>query len=160
MRLHPSALPLLFAALLLGTLATSCQPPDPVLQELPTSATILLDFSDPNTRHDGTGGFRYHYEGESYLATYHAWTRWNCEAGPTFFAAFDDRDTTVWIGHCSPELHLESVTAQTSDGTPLPVHSPTLLPDAHIPTYKFQLHADNVADIRNYVTTLTLNFTY
>lgn len=73
MRPHPSTLPLLFVALLLGTitLAFSCQPHGPVLEELPISTTILHDFSDPNT--------------------YHAWEAWSCLTGPDFFAAIPDR---------------------------------------------------------------------
>lgn len=54
---------------------------------LPLTATLTVDFSDPDTKPDDTGGFRYYYEGESYLATYHAWENYACPESPQFFAA-------------------------------------------------------------------------
>jgi len=160
MRNNPSYLhlPFLFAFTVL--LASSCQVNDPVIQELPATTTILLDFSDPNTRLDGTGGYRYIYDGESYLATYNAWATWSCSTGPNFFAAWDDTSLTVWIAHCSETLHLESITAQTSDGAPLPVESWNPVAEAHEPTYQLTLNPSNYVDIENGATTISLSFTY
>ncbi|MEL7163258.1 MAG: hypothetical protein AAFN92_21045 [Bacteroidota bacterium] len=150
----------IFFAALIALIHPSCEPANPIIEELPQTATILLDFSDPNTRAGGVGGFRYHYEGESYLATGYAWTIWSCASGSEFFGAWDDRDSTVWLGHCPLDLHLESVTAQTNGDAPLAIRSWHPIPDAHIPTYKLQLHPDNYADIANGTKTLTLQFTY
>ncbi len=147
-------------AALIALLYPSCEPADPIIEELPQTATILLDFSDPNTRHNGTGGFRYHYDGESYLATEYAWSQWNCESGPRFFGAWDDRDSTVWLAHCPETLHLESITAQTGDGIPLPIQSWTPVANAHEPTYQLTLNPANYVDIENGATTINLSFTY
>jgi hypothetical protein len=39
---------IIFLAALVALLYPSCEPADPIIEELPTTATILLDFSDPN----------------------------------------------------------------------------------------------------------------
>jgi hypothetical protein len=96
MRLLLSSYPfIIFLAALVALLYPSCEPADPIVEELPITATILLDFSDPNTRLDGTRGYRYIYEGESYLATYNAWSTLSCQDGPDFFAAWDDTSLTL-----------------------------------------------------------------
>jgi hypothetical protein len=138
----------------------SCEPADPIVEQLPITTTILLDFSDPNTRPGRTGGYRYLYDGESYLATYNAWTTWNCEATPNFFAAWNDTSLTVWLAHCPNQLHLESITAQTRDGTPLFIESHTPVTGAHEPTYQLTLSPANYVDIENGATTITLAFSY
>jgi hypothetical protein len=144
----------------------SCEPADPIIEELPTTTEILLDFSDPNTGLDGTGGYRYIYNGESYLATYSAWEAWSCEDGPDFFAAWDDTSLTVWLAHCpeltSPPLGVGGppITAQTGDGAPLPLESWTPVAGAHEPTYQLTLDPANYADIENGTTTINLSFTY
>jgi|AntRauTorckE5430_2_1112549.scaffolds.fasta_scaffold01868_1 hypothetical protein len=132
----------------------------------PISATILLDFSDPNTHPDGTGGYRYIYDGESYLATYNAWTTWNCQDGPNFFAAWDDTSLTVWLATChaltSPPLGAggPSITAQSGDNAPLPIVSSSPVAGAHEPTYQLTLDPSNYVDIENGVTTIILAFSY
>jgi len=73
---------IIFLAALIALLYPSCEPVDPVIEELPATAIILLDFSDPNTHAGNIGGYRYIYEGESYSATYNAWVTWSCEEGP------------------------------------------------------------------------------
>lgn len=146
-------------------LAPGCQPADPVVEALPLT-TILLDFSDPNTRHDGTGGFRYLYNGESYLATYLAWEAWSCDSGPDFFAAWDDDSLTVWLAHCpeltSPPLGIGGppITAQTGTGDPLPIVSWTPVLGAHEPTYQLTLNPANYVDIDTGATTITLSFNH
>ncbi len=157
---------LIFLAALVALLYPSCEPVDPVVDELPLSATITLDFSDPNTRGVDAGGFRYLYEGESYSATYHAWETWSCSTSPDFFAAWDDTSLTVWLAHCPattpPPLGVGglSVTAQTRDGAPLPIESWTPVAGAHEPTYQLTLHPENYTDIQNGATTINLSFTY
>lgn len=151
-------------------LVPSCNPP---FEELPLTATILLDFSDPNTRHDGTGGFRYLYEGESYLATYRAWEAWSCTTGPDFFGAWDDGSRTVWLAHCpsitSPPLGVggppitalhEVLRSKTGTGDPLPIVSWTSVPEAHEPTYQLTLAPANYADIDAGTTTIVLSFSH
>ncbi|WP_020569775.1 hypothetical protein [Neolewinella persica] len=151
---------IVFLAAIVALLYPSCEPADPVVEELPIATDILLDFSDPNTRPGGTGGFRYLYESESFLATYHAWEAWSCEDGPDFFAAWDDTSLTVWLAHCPDQLNLESITAQTGDGTPLPIESWTPVAGAHEPTYQLTLNPANYVDIENGATTINLQFTY
>lgn len=151
---------IIFLAALIALLYPSCETADPVVEELPTTTTILLDFSDPNTRHDGTGGFRYLYQGESYLATYLAWATWSCASGPDFFAAWDETSLTVWLAHCPNQLNFESITAQTGDGTLLPIESWTPVAGAHEPTYQLTLNPTNYVDIENGATTINLSVTY
>jgi hypothetical protein len=151
---------IIFLAALVALLYPSCEPADPIVEEHPTTTTILLDFSDPNTRLDGTGGYRYIYNRESYLATYNAWETWSCSTGPEFFAAWDDTSLTVWLAHCSATLDLESITAQTSDGAPLLAESWSPVAGAHEPTYQLTLDPANYADIENGATTITLQFSY
>jgi hypothetical protein len=161
MRLLLTSYPLIiFLAAIIALLYPSCEPADPVIEELPITTTILLDFSDPNTHPGGSGGYRYIYNGESYLATYNAWTSWNCQATPDFFAAWDDTSLTVWLAHCPETLHLESITAQSGDGAPLPLQSRTPVAGAHEPTYKLTLNPANYVDIENGATTITLTFSY
>jgi hypothetical protein len=81
---------IIFLAALIALLYPSCEPADPVIEELPATATILLDFSDPNTHAGNAGGYRYLYQGEYYPATYNAWQAWSCPTGPDYFAAWDD----------------------------------------------------------------------
>jgi hypothetical protein len=151
---------IIFLAVIVALLYPSCEPADPVIEELPATATILLDFSDPNTHSGNTGGYRYLYEDESYSATYNAWATWSCEDGPDFFAAWDDTSLTVWLAHCPETLHLESITAQTGDGAPLPLESWTPVAGAHEPTYQLTLNPATYVDIENGATTITLSFTY
>jgi hypothetical protein len=92
---------IIFLAALIALLYPSCEPADPIVEKRPISTTILLDFSHSNTHPDGSGGYRYIYNGESYLATYNAWANWSCSTGPEFFAAWDDTSLTVWLAHCS-----------------------------------------------------------
>jgi hypothetical protein len=150
----------IFLAAIIALLYPSCEPADPVIEELPATATITLDFSDPNTHAGNTGGYRYLYEDESYSATYNAWATWSCEDGPNFFAAWDDTSLTVWLAHCPATLNLESITVQTSDGAPLPLQSWTPVTGAHEPTYQLTLNPTNYVDIENGVTTITLSFSY
>ncbi|SEQ58180.1 hypothetical protein [Neolewinella agarilytica] len=151
---------IIFLAALVALLYPSCELANPILEELPLSATITLDFSDPNTRGVNTGGFRYLYEGESYLATYLAWEAWSCATGPDFFAAWDDTSLTVWLAHCPATLNLESITAQTGDSAPLPLQSWNSVAGAHEPTYQLTLDPANYVDIENGATTINLSFTY
>jgi hypothetical protein len=151
---------IIFLAALVALLYPSCEPADPVVEELPATAAILLDFSDPNTHAGNTGGYRYLYEGESYSATYNTWAAWSCEEGPDFFAAWDDTSLTVWLAHCPETLDFESITAQTGDGGPLPIESWALVAGAHEPTYQLTLDSVNYVDIENGVTTINLSFTY
>jgi hypothetical protein len=161
MRLLLTSYPfIIFLAALVALLYPSCEPADSIVEELPITATILLDFSDPSTHAGGTGGYRYIYEGESYLATYNAWAAWNCQDGPSFFGAWDDTSLTVWIAHCLDQLLLESITAQSGDNPPLPIISSTPVADAHEPTYQLTLDPANYTDIENGVTTINLQFTY
>jgi len=161
MRTLLSSYPLIiFLAAIIALLYPSCEPADPVIEELPATATITLDFSDPNTHAGGTGGFRYLYDGESYSATYNAWATWSCESGPDFFAAWDDTSLTVWLAHCPESLNLESMTAQTGDGAPLYIESWTPVAGAHEPTYQLTLNPANYVDIENGATTINLSFTY
>ena len=139
----------------------------------PISASITLDFSDPNTHANNTGGYRYLYDGESYSATYNAWASWSCEhevlqstSGPDFFAAWDDTSLTVWLATChiltSPPLGVGGppITAQTGDSAPLPIVSSTPVAGAHEPTYQLTLNPANYLDIENGVTSIKLQFTY
>ena len=151
---------IIFLAALIALLYPSCQPADPVIEELPANAAILLDFSDPNTHAGNTGGYRYIYDGESYSATYNAWATWSCEDGPDFFAAWDDTSLTVWLAHCPAPLNFESITAQSGDGAPLSLESWTPVAGAHEPTYQLTLNPANYVDIENGATTITLTFTY
>jgi hypothetical protein len=161
MRLLLTSYPfIIFLAAIVALLYPSCEPTNPIVEELPITTTILLDFSDPNTRLDGTGGYRYIYNGESYLATYNAWETWSCSTGPDFFAAWDDTSLTVWIAHCPENLLLETITAQSSDGAPLPIKSWTPVTSAHEPTYQLTLNPANYVDIENGATTITLQFSY
>lgn len=158
---HSLASPLFLSlAALIVLLYPSCHPIGPITDQLPLTVTILLDFSDPNSHGNGIGGYCYLYDGESYPATYNAWATWSCTTGPDFFAAWDDTSLTVWLAHCPETLHLESTTAQTSDGTPLPIVSWTSVPEAHEPTYQLILDPINYVDIENGVTTITLNVVY
>ena len=160
MRTNPSY-HLLPALLIVATLLTpSCEPADPIIEELPATATITLDVSDPNTHAGNTGGYRYLYEGESYSATYNAWATWTCEAGPNFFAAWDDTSLTIWLAHCPVTLHLESITAQTGDGESLPIESWSPVAGAHESTYQLTLTTSNYIDIENGATTINLRFSY
>jgi hypothetical protein len=131
------------------------------------TTNILLDFSDPNTHAGNTGGYRYLYDGvhevlrsKSYSATYNAWATWSCEDGPDFFAAWDDTSLTVWLAHCTTTLNLESITAQTGDGAPLPLQSWTPVTGAHEPTYQLTLDPANYVDIQNGATTINLSFIF
>jgi hypothetical protein len=151
---------IIFLAAIVALLYPSCEPADPVIEELPATATIHLDFSDPNTHAGNTGGYRYIYEGESYSATYNAWAIWSCEDGPDFFAAWDDTSLTVWLAHCPETLDLESITAQTGDGAPLYIESWNPVAEAHEPTYQLTLNPANYVDIENGATTINLSFTY
>jgi hypothetical protein len=151
---------IIFLAALVALLYPSCEPADPVVEELPITTDILLDFSDPNTHAGNTGGYRYIYEGESYSATYNAWATWSCEDGPDFFAAWDDTSLTIWLAHCTETLDLESITAQTGDGAPLYIESWTPVAGAHEPTYQLTLSPANYVDIENGATTINLSFTY
>jgi hypothetical protein len=157
---------IIFLAALIALLYPSCEPADPIVEELPATATILLDFSDPNTRSGGTSGFRYLYDGESYSATYNAWATWSCEDGPNFFAAWDDTSLTVWLAACpnltSPPLGVGGppITARSSDGAPLPLESWTPVAGAHEPTYQLTLNPANYVDIENGTTIINLSFTY
>jgi hypothetical protein len=81
---------IIFLAALVALLYPSCEPTDPIVEELPQTSTILLDFSDPNTHAGNAGGYRYLYQGEYYPATYNAWQAWSCPTGPDYFAAWDD----------------------------------------------------------------------
>jgi hypothetical protein len=159
MRTKPSYLiPFFFAFTVL--LAASCRADDPVIEELPITTTILLNFSDPNTHASNTGGYRYLYDGESYSATYNAWATWTCETGPEFFAAWDDTSLTVWLAHCPATLDLESITAQTGDSAPLPLDSWSPVAGAHEPTYQLTLNPANYVNIENGTTTIALAFNY
>jgi hypothetical protein len=161
MRLLLTSYPfIIFLAALVALLYPSCEPADPIVEELPVTATILLDFSDPNTHAGNTGGYRYLYDGESYSATYNAWSTWSCQDGPNFFAAWDDTSLTVWLAHCPPTLHLESITAQSGDGAPLPIESWVPVTGAHESTYQLTLAPANYVDIENGASTINLNFTY
>ncbi len=151
---------IIFLAAIVALLYPSCEPANPIIEELPSTATILLDFSDPNTHAGNTGGYRYLYEGESYSATYNAWAAWSCEEGPDFFAAWDDTSLTVWLAHCPETLDLESITSQTGDGAPLSIESWVLVAGAHDPTYQLTLDPANYVDIENGITTINLSFTY
>jgi len=157
---------IIFLAAIVALLYPSCEPADPVIEELPATAAITLDFSDPNTHAGNTGGYRYIYNGESYLATYNAWATWTCAEGPDFFAAWDDTSLTVWLAHCpeltSPPLGAGGppITAQTSNGAPLPIQSLTPVAGAHEPTYQLTLDPANYVDIENGATTITLIFNY
>jgi hypothetical protein len=158
---------IIFLAAIVALLYPSCQPVDPIIEELPATTTILLDFSDPNTHAGNTGGYRYLYEGvhevlrsKSYSATYNAWATWSCEDGPNFFAAWDDTSLTVWLAHCPTTLNLESITAQTGDGAPLPLESWTPVAGAHEPTYQLTLDPANYVDIENGASTIALTFSY
>jgi hypothetical protein len=151
---------IIFLAALIALLFPSCELVQTGHALSPISATILLDFSDPNTHVGNTGGYRYLYDGESYSATYNAWTTWSCEDGPNFFAAWDDTSLTVWLAHCPETLHLVSITAQTSDGAPLPLESWTPVAGAHEPTYQLTLDPANYVDIENGATTINLSFNY
>lgn len=156
MRTQPSYSLLLYFSLIC-LLAPSCDPP---FAELPLSTTILLDFSDPNTHAGNAGGYRYIYQGESYSATYNAWETWSCATGPNYFAAWDDTSRTVWLAHCPDQLFLESITAQTGVGDPLPIESWTPVAGAHELTYQQTLDPANYVDIENGTTTMNLIFTY
>ncbi len=151
---------IIFLAALIALLYPSCEPADPVIEELPATATILLDFSDPNTRSGGTSGFRYLYDGESYSATYNAWATWSCEDGPNFFAAWDDTSNTVWIAHCTNQLLLESITVQSGDGGPLSIASYVPVAGANESTCQLTLDPANSLDTENGITTITLSLTY
>jgi hypothetical protein len=161
MRLLLTSYPfIIFLAALVALLYPSCHPADPIVEELPITTTILLDFSDPNTRLDGTGGYRYLYNGKTYMATYNAWTSWNCQTTPNFFAAWDDTSLTVWLAYCPNQLHLESITAQSGDSASLPIESSIPVASAHEPTYQLTLNPANYVDIENGATTMTLAFSY
>ncbi len=151
---------IIFLAALVALLYPSCEPTDPIVEELPQTSTILLDFSDPNTRSGGTGGFRYIYQGESYSATYNAWATWSCEDGPNFFAAWDDTSLTVWIAHCTNQLLLESITVQSGDGGPLSIASYVPVAGANESTCQLTLDPANSLDTENGITTITLSLTY
>ncbi len=151
---------IIFLAALIALLYPSCEPADPVIEELPATATILLDFSDPNTRSGGTSGFRYLYDGESYSATYNAWETWSCSTGPDFFAAWDDTSLTVWIAHCTNQLLLESITVQSGDGGPLSIASYVPVAGANESTCQLTLDPANSLDTENGITTITLSLTY
>lgn len=151
---------IIFLTAIVALLYPSCEPADPVIEELPPTTTILLDFSNPNTHAGNTGGYRYIYNGESYSATYNAWATWSCADGPDFFAAWDDTSLTVWIAHCPETLNLESVTVQTGNSDPLPIESWTPVAGAHEPTYQLTLNPANYVDIENGITTINLQFTY
>jgi hypothetical protein len=151
---------IIFLAALIALLYPSCELVQTGHALSPSTATILLDFSDPNTHAGNTGGYRYLYDGESYSATYNAWATWNCDATPDFFAAWDDTSQTVWLAHCPETVHLESITAQSRDNPPLPIISSTPVADAHEPTYQLTLNPANYVDIENGATTITLNFQY
>jgi hypothetical protein len=151
---------IIFLAAIIALLYPSCEPADPIVEELPISTTILLDFSDPNTGLDGTGGYRYIYNGESYLATYNAWETWSCSTGPDFFAAWDDTSNTVWIAHCTNQLLLESITVQSGDGGPLSIASYVPVAGANESTCQLTLDPANSLDTENGITTITLSLTY
>jgi hypothetical protein len=158
---HGNWIPLLLtASLLLLTLATSCYPTPSTIEELPRTTTILLDFSDPNIRLDGTGGYQYQYNNEYYPATYNAWQDWSCPTGPDCFAAWDDTSNSVWLAHCPATLNLESITTQTGNSDPLPIVSYQPVTGAHEPTYQLTLNPATYVDIENGATTITLSFTY
>ena len=151
---------IIFLAAIIALLYPSCEPADPIVEELPISTTILLDFSDPNTGLDGTGGYRYIYNGESYLATYNAWETWSCSTGPDFFAAWEDTSLTVWIAHCTNQLLLESITVQSGDGGPLSIASYVPVAGANESTCQLTLDPANSLDTENGITTITLSLTY
>lgn len=161
MRLLLTSYPfIIFLAALIALLYPSCELVQTKHALYPITTTILLDFSDPNTHAGNNGGYRYIYESESYPATYNAWATWSCEASPGFFAAWDDTSLTVWLAHCPATLDLESVTAQTSDGAPLPLQSWNPVAGAHELTYQLTLNPINYVDIENGATTINLSFTY
>jgi hypothetical protein len=151
---------IIFLAAIIALLYPSCEPVQTGHALSSQTTTILLDFSDPNTHAGNTGGYRYIYNGESYLATYNAWASWSCEDGPDFFAAWDDTSLTVWIAHCPVTLSLESITAQSGDGAPLPAESWTPVAGAHEPTYQLTLDPANYVDIQNGATTINLSFIF
>ncbi len=151
---------IIFLAAIIALLYPSCEPADPIVEELPISTTILLDFSDPNTGLDGTGGYRYIYNGESYLSTYNAWETWSCSTGPDFFAAWEDTSLTVWIAHCTNQLLLESITVQSGDGGPLSIASYVPVAGANESTCQLTLDPANSLDTENGITTITLSLTY
>jgi hypothetical protein len=158
---------IIFLAAIIALLYPSCEPADPIVEELPATTTIILDFSDPNTHAGNTGGYSYLYDGvhevlrsKSYSATYLAWETWSCEEGPDFFAAWDDTSNTVWIAHCTNQLLLESITVQSGDGGPLSIASYVPVAGANESTCQLTLDPANSLDTENGITTITLSLTY
>ena len=160
MRTQPSylLLPILFALALLA--APGCQFPDPVIQDLPLTAAITLDFSDPNTKPDQTGGYRYLYEGESYLVTENAWLQYNCPTSPQFFAAYNDVNRSVWLAHCVEGIHLGTLALSVDGTNPLP--SPVLgeITGGQEETFEFQIPDPLLQQIDAGATQLILSFSY
>ena len=151
---------LIFLAALVALLYPSCQPADPVIEELPATAAITLDFSDPNTKPDQTGGYRYLYEGESYLATENAWLQYNCPTSPQFFAAYNDVNRTVWLAHCVEGIHLGTLTLSVDGTNPLP--SPVLgeITGGQEETFEVQIPDPLLQQIDAGATQLILSFSY
>lgn len=154
--------PILLALLatLITLLSSSCDPADITSVDLPLTATLTVDFSDPNTRTGCTGGYTYEYEGQVYPATYKAWSNFDCSGTPRFFASYNDVNQTVWLAHCVEGIHIGTVQITTNAGNTNPAPFLTEITGGHVETIEFQIPGPNLNDIQNGTTQLTISFSY
>lgn len=152
---------LLIAALLLLALFLfpGCQSLDSQSQNNSLSATILLDFSDPNVLHDGTGGYLYFHEGQSYPATHKAWLTFNCPLAPRFFAAYNNVDQTIWLAHCVEGVFLSTLDISIN-GNSYPAPFLNEVNGGQEETFEFQTPAAALFHIEDGITQMTMTFAY
>lgn len=152
------SIPLLLVAMLIPFLYAGCYPGEAVDTTL--SATLTVDFSDPNILFDGTGGYTYEYQGQTYPATYKAWTDYQCPESPQFFASYNDVDQTVWVAHCVEGIFLSTVQVTTNGNNSNPAPFLSEITGGHEETIEFQIPDPNLEDIANGNTQLTISFNY
>lgn len=154
------SVPLLLFAMCLPLANSGCYPVEISEVELPFTATLTVDISDPNVLHDGTGGYTYEYEGQIYPATHKAWLSYECPESPQFFAAYNDVNQTVWLAHCVEGIFLNTVHITTNGENANPTPFLTEITGGHEETIELQIPTSNLEDISNGASQLVVTFNY